>query len=67
MTDTEIIDFLEENLLSLTHVRMTSSVYMDGTCMFLQAINPKEGPHTIRVRGTSIRDAINKYKEQQKQ
>ena len=36
MTDTEILDFLEENLNSMSHARATSSALMGGETIFGQ-------------------------------
>lgn len=71
ITDTERLDWLERNLLSLYHAQQTHSVYMDGTRVFGQLKNEARGsgggPSYFIVKHKTIRqavdDAINWKKE----
>ena len=57
MNDTARLDWLERNLL-----RMSDASYMDGkhvSCEFTNEARGRDaGPSTLRIRSTSIRDAI---------
>lgn len=54
MNDKERLDWLEKNLLHLSHARSTSTVYMGGQCVFGQLGDPRR----FKVFHRSIREAI---------
>lgn len=62
ITDTARLDWLERNLMTLSHARGTNSVYMDGTRVFGQLTNEARGsgggPSYFRIRHRSIREGI---------
>jgi hypothetical protein len=62
MTDSQRLDWLERNLLSISHDRATSSVDMSGRCVRGQLHNEARGanagPSYFRVNHRSIREAI---------
>lgn len=58
MTDSEIIDFLDQYMLRITHDRSSCSVDMNGTRVSIHVENPYEGPFEIKVRGRNIRHAL---------
>jgi hypothetical protein len=62
ITDTERLDWLERNLLSLYHAQQTCSVYMGGEKIFGQLINEARGsgggPTRFKVKHKSIREAV---------
>ena len=59
ITDTERLDWLERNLLHLSHDRATSSVDMSGRCIRGQMVNEGKAGHSrFRVNHRSIRDAV---------
>lgn len=60
MTDTERLDWLEENLYTLTHYRASSTVTMDGICCVVRGLNVHrdKGGSMVTCRGRSIREAI---------
>lgn len=70
-SDTEILDFLERNLLSISSARATNSVYMDGTNFFGQLLNEARGsgggPSYVKISHKTLRqgviDAMNWKKE----
>ena len=61
-TDTQRLDWLERNLILLTHNRATSSVSMDGRQVHGQLYNEARGrdggPSFFRVNHRNIREAI---------
>lgn len=61
-TDTQRLDWLERNLMSISHERATCSVDMSGRCVRGQLVNEargeKGGPSYFRVNHRSIREAI---------
>jgi hypothetical protein len=61
-TDSERLDWLERNLMHLSHDRATCSVDMSGICVRGQLVNEARGsqggPSSFRVRHRSIREAI---------
>ena len=62
MNDTARLDWLERNLLRMSDAKASSSCYMDGkhvSCEFTNEARGRDaGPSTLRIRSTSIRDAI---------
>lgn len=62
MTDTEILDWLERNLMSLSHNRATCSVDMGGINVHGQLVNEARGsgggPSSFRVHHRTIREAV---------
>ena len=62
MTDTERLDWLERNLMHISHARATHSLLMDGTCVFGQLLNEVRGsgagPTYFKMHHKSIREAI---------
>lgn len=60
--DTVRLDWLERNLMTLSHDRCTHSVHMGGECVHGQLVNEARGsgggPSTFRVCHRSIRDAV---------
>lgn len=67
ITDTERLDWLERNLVSLSHARASSSCYMDGTMVFGQLLNEARGrlggPSYFRISHRSIREALDSAME----
>ena len=61
-TDTDKMDWLERNLHHISHGRATSSVSMDGKCVFGQLSNEARGSgggsSYFTVSHRSIREAI---------
>ncbi len=61
-TDTQILDWLERNLLHVSHARMTNSVDMAGIHVHGQLVNEARkagaGPSHFRVKHKSIREAV---------
>jgi len=61
-TDSEIIDWLERNLMHLSHDRATHSVDMSGVCVRGQLLNEARGdgggPSYFHVKHRSIREAV---------
>ena len=61
-SDSERLDFLENNLHSLGSGRASCSVYMDGKGIRLSCANEARGagagPSTLRIRARSIREAV---------
>jgi len=62
ITDTDRLDWLERNLMHLSHARCTSSVYMDGKAVSGQLVNgargDKGGPSHFRIHHKTIREGI---------
>jgi hypothetical protein len=62
MNDTERLDWLERNLMRLSHAQATNSVYMGGERIFGQLVNEARGaaagPSYFRICHKSIREAI---------
>lgn len=62
ITDTDRLDWLERNLMHLSHARATSSVYMDGKSVSGQLVNgargPEGGPGYFRIHHKTIREGI---------
>lgn len=62
ITDTDRLDWLERNLMHLSHARCTSSVYMDGKAVSGQLVNgargPEGGPGYFRIHHKTIREGI---------
>ena len=58
MTDTEILNWLDENLLSITHDRVSCSVDMSGNRLSISYEN-SDGKR-VRGRGKSIREIVEK-------
>lgn len=58
------LDFLERNILSITHDNATNSVDMSGNCLTLTVENENKGagagPTKLRIRGKTIREVIDK-------
>jgi len=61
-TDTQRMDWLERNLMHISHDRTTCSVDMSGRCVRGQLVNEARGanggPSYFRVNHRSIREAI---------
>lgn len=61
-TDTERLDWLERNLMHLTHDRSTNSVSMDGKAVRGQLLNEARGsgagPSFFRVNHRTLREAV---------
>lgn len=61
-TDTQRMDWLERNLMHITHDRASCSVDMSGRCVRGQLVNEARGanggPSYFRVNHRSIREAI---------
>lgn len=61
-SDTERMDWLERNLMHISHARMSHSILMDGLVVSGQLVNESRGsnggPSYFRVKHKSIRDAI---------
>jgi hypothetical protein len=64
MTDTEILEWLERNLYSMSSDRQTCSVDMAGDSIAMSLYNEARGdnggPETIRIRGRSVRECVEK-------
>ena len=62
VTDSQRLDWLERNLLSISHDRATRSVDMSGRCVRGQLRNEARGvnagPSHFRVNHRSIREAV---------
>ena len=62
ITDTQRIEWLERNLMHISHDRATCSVDMSGRCVRGQLVNESRGanggPSYFRVNHRSIREAI---------
>lgn len=62
VTDSQRLDWLERNLLSISHDRATCSVDMSGRCVRGQLRNEARGvnagPNYFRVNHRSIREAV---------
>jgi hypothetical protein len=62
MTDTEILDWLERNLMAISHDRATCSVDMGGNAVRGQLVNEARGsgggPSYFTVRHPTIRQAV---------
>ena len=62
ITDTDRLDWLERNLMHLSHARATNSVYMDGKSVSGQLVNgargPEGGPGYFRIHHKTIREGI---------
>ena len=61
-TDTERLDWIEKNIVTLTHDIATHSVDMSGDKVTLHCFNPSKntGRSTVRIRAPNIRAAIDK-------
>jgi len=61
-TDTQRMDWLERNLMHISHDRTNCSVDMSGRCVRGQLVNEARGanggPSYVRVNHKSIREAI---------
>ena len=61
-TDTQRMDWLERNLMHISHDRTTCSVDMSGRCVRGQLVNEARGanggPSYFRVNHRSLREAI---------
>ncbi len=62
ITDAQRLDWLERNLMHISHDRATCSVDMSGRCVRGQLVNEARGanggPSYFRVNHRSIREAI---------
>lgn len=58
MSDTEILDWLERNVNSIAHDRMTNSVDMSGTILSMTYQDSR--CRNKRLRAVSIRAAVEK-------
>ena len=62
ITDSQRLDWLERNLMSISHARATCSVDMSGVCvrgqLYNEARGANAGPSYFRVNHRSIREAI---------
>jgi hypothetical protein len=67
-TDSDRLDWLERNLIHLTHARAASSAQMDGTKVKGQLLNEARGtgagPSYFRVDHRTIREALDDAMEQ---
>ena len=64
MTDTEILEWLDRNLCSMSHDRQTCSVDMAGNRITMLLENEARGDgggfSQIRIRGRNVRDCVEK-------
>ena len=64
LSDSEILSWLERNLYGISHDKQTCSVDMSGNCVSMTLNNEARGngggPGTLRIRGRSIKDCIEK-------
>ena len=62
ITDTDRLDWLERNLMHISHGRGTNSVYMDGKTVHGQLRNEARGrdggPSCFMVNHRTIREAV---------
>ncbi len=67
-TDTERLDWLERNLIVITHTQASHTVYMSGVTVIGQLLNEARGdgagPTYFRVSHASIREAIDDAMQQ---
>jgi len=70
-TDTEMLDWLERNMCTLSHARAANSVFMDGMnvqgCLVNEARTNAGGPGTLNLKAPTIRELVWKAMEWKKE